>query len=207
MSTSAPRCSPRVTIVACWACGLSSKLSCSTGSVGAAGVPDLERVEAADHDADVGAVFDFGDRRVAEDRALGDQLAALGPHVGDLHHDARAEPRGQAGADLEAEQAAAEQRVGVAAVGDRLGHRVDQRLGEALGALGDEHLLGAVVAERCRQVLRDVLAEQDRVRLAAELGGELGALGDGTQGVLVDRAVVVQRVDQDVCHVVLNLLR
>ncbi len=201
MSTSAPRCSPRVTIVACWACGLSSKLELLDRRVGPAGLLDLERVQAADDDADVGAVFDFGDRRVAEDRALGDQLAVLGAHGGDLHHDARAQARGQAGADLEAEQAAAEQRVGVAAAGDRLRHRVDERLREALRALGDEHLLGAVFAERGGQVLRDVLAEQDRVRLAAELGGELGALGDGAERVLVDRAVVVQRVDQDVCHV------
>ena len=115
------------------------------------------------------AVLDLGDRGVAEDRTLGDQLAALGAHGGDLHRDAGAEARGEAGADLEAEQAAAEQRVLVVAAGDRRGHRVDDRLREPFGALGDEHLLGAVVAERGRQVLRDVLAHQDRVRLAAEL--------------------------------------
>ena len=95
--------------------------------------------------------------------------------------DAGAEARRETGADLEAEQAAAEQRVLVAAVGDRRGHRVDERLRETLGTLRDEHLLGAVFAERRGELLRDVLAEQDRVRLAAELGGELGALGDGAE--------------------------
>ena len=68
------------------------------------------------------------------------------------------------------------------------------------GTLGNEHLLGAVVAERGRELLRDALADEDRVRLAAELGRQLGALGDGAERVLVDRAVVVQRVDQDVRH-------
>ena len=167
------------------------------GGVGGS-ILDLERVEATDDDADGRAVFDLGDRGVAEDRALGDQLAALRAHAGDLHRHAGAEARGEAGTDLEAEQAAAEQRVGVVAAGDRRGHRVDQRLREAIGALGDEHLLGAIFAERGRQLMRDVLAEQDRVRLAAKLGGKLRALGDGTERVLVDRAFVVQRVDQDV---------
>ena len=41
--------------------------------------------------------------------------------------------RGQAGADLEAEQAAAEQRVVVAVGLEQVGHRVDDRLREALG--------------------------------------------------------------------------
>ena len=44
--------------------------------------------------------------------------------------------RGQAGADLEPEQAAAEQRVGMAVLVDHLGHRVDHGLGEPLGPLG-----------------------------------------------------------------------
>ncbi len=167
--------------MACLACSLSSKLTRLDRSGSRAGLFDLERVEAADHDADLGAVFDLRDGRVAEDRTLGDQLAALGTHRGDLHGHAGAQPRGQAGADLEAEQAAAEQRVFVVAGGDRRAHRVDDGLGEPFGALGDQHLLGAVVAERGRQILRDVLADEDRVRLAAELGGELGALGDGTQ--------------------------
>ncbi len=127
------------------------------------------------------AVFDLRDGRVAEDRPLGDQLATLGAHRGDLHRHTGAEARGETGADLEAEQAAAEQCVFVVAVGDRGAHRVDDRLGEPFGALGDEHLLGAVVAERSRQVLRDAFAHEDRVRLAAELGGELGALGDRAQ--------------------------
>jgi hypothetical protein len=151
------------------------------GSVAFAGLSDLEGVQPPDDDADVGAVFDFRDRRVAEDRSLGDQLSVLRTNAGDLHHHPGAEPCGQACADLEAEQAAAEERVGVAAVGDRLRHRVDQRLREPLGTLGDEHLLRAVVAQRRRQVLGDVLAQQDRVRLAAQLAGELRALGDGAE--------------------------
>ena len=146
----------------------------------------------------VAVVLDLGDRRVAEDRALGDELAALDVDRGDLHRHAGVQARGQAGADLEAEQAAAEQRVVVAAVGDDLGHRVDDRLREALGALGAEDLRRAVVAERGREVVGDALADDDRVRLAAELGGELGALGDGAERVLVERALVVERVDQDV---------
>ena len=111
MSTSAPRCSPRVTIVACAACGRELEAERLDGRRAGAGLLDLEGVQTADDDPDLRAVFDLRDRRVAEDRPLGDQLAALGPHRGDLHRDARAEPRGQSGADLEAEQAAAEQRV------------------------------------------------------------------------------------------------
>ena len=57
----------------------------------------------------------------------------------------------------------------------------------------DEELLTALLTLLTR-------LEQDRVRLAAELRGELGALGDGAERVLVDRALVVQRVDQDVGH-------
>ena len=49
--------------------------------------------------------------------------------------------RGQAGADLEPEQSAAEQRVGVAVVVDHLGHRVDHRLREALGPLARNTLV------------------------------------------------------------------
>src|SRR5262249_26800965 len=42
--------------------------------------------------------------------------------------------------------------------------------------------------------------DEDRVRLATELGGELRALGDRALRVLVDRALVVERVDKDVRH-------
>src|SRR6266849_10152893 len=36
--------------------------------------------------------------------------------------------------------------------------------------------------------------------LAAELAGELGALGDGAQGVLVELSVLVKYVNEDVAH-------
>ncbi len=140
-----------------------------------------------------------GDLRVLEDRAAGDELAVVDLDLGDLHADAGVEPRGEAGADLEAEQAAAEQQVLVAVVGRDLGHGVDHRLGEALGALDAEDLGGAPGAERGEQVVGEagLLADHDRVTLAAELGGEAGALGDGAERVLVERALVVERVDED----------
>ena len=68
------------------------------------------------------------------------------------------------------------------------------------GALGAEDLRRAVVAERRGEVVGDALADDDRVGLAAELARELGGLGDGAERVLVDRALVVERVDQDVGH-------
>src|SRR4051794_992883 len=77
----------------------------------AAGLADLEGVQAPDDHADPGAVVHGGDLRVLQDRALGDELAVLHADVGDFHADPAVEPRGQAGADLEAEQAAAEERV------------------------------------------------------------------------------------------------
>ena len=101
----------------------------------AAVLGDLERVEAADDDPD-------GLRKliseIAESPRIGRSAMSLppsAPHRGDLHRDARVQARGQAGADLEAEQAAAEQRVVVAAVRDRRGHRVDDGLRETLGTL------------------------------------------------------------------------
>ena len=141
-----------------------------------------------------------GDLRVLEDRALGDELAVLHLDLGDLHDDAGVEPRGQAGADLEAEQAAAEQQVVVVVVGRDLGHRVDDRLGEALGALDAEDLRRAVVAELAREIVGDALADHDRVTLGAELGGESSTLGDRAERVLVESALVVERVDQDPAH-------
>ena len=88
------------------------------------------------------------DRRALDDaeRAQGQEHGLLAAHG---HHDrlgrdvdalvrhsegaARVQARGEAGADLEAEQAAAEERVAVPVVGDDLRHRVDDRLREALG--------------------------------------------------------------------------
>ena len=108
----------------------------------------LERVQAADDHADARVVVDVGDLRVAQDRPLGDELAVLHADAGDLHADAGVQARGQAGADLEAEQAAAEQRVAEVVVGDDLRHRVDDRLREALGALDAVDLARPVGAER-----------------------------------------------------------
>ena len=57
-------------------------------------------------------------------------------------------------------------------------------------------------AERREHVVAEagLVADHDRVTLAAELGGEASTLGDGAERVLVDGAVVVQRVDQDPAH-------
>ncbi len=148
MSTSAPRCSPRLTIVAWRRPGRVLDVDVDDlGVVGVGGVRlvDLERVDPADDDPQVAPVVRDRDLGVLQDRALGDELAVLGADRGDLHRHAGLLARGQAGADLEAEQAAAEQRVAVAVVVDHLGHHVDDRLRQALGALGAEHLRGAVV--------------------------------------------------------------
>jgi hypothetical protein len=167
----------------------------------AAGLAGLEGVEPADDHADVALVARLGDRGVLQDRALGHELAVLGLDVGDLHGHAGVEARGEAGADLEAEQAAPEQRVAVAVVRDDLGHHVDDRLREALGALGAVHLRGAVGTERGTEVVGQVIApDHHGMGLAAELAGELGALGDGAQGVLVELPVLVKHVNQDICH-------
>ena len=132
---------------------------------------------------------------------MGDELAVLGLDLGHLHGHSGLLARGQAGADLEPEQTAAEQRVAVAAVVDHLGHHVDHRLGEALGSLAAEHLLGAVGAERLAELVGQVVAADDhRVALAADLGGARGTLGDGAEGVLVERSLVVQDVGQYIGH-------
>ena len=114
-------------------------------------------------------VADVGDLGVLQDRALDDQLAVLHLDLRHLHRHAGVEPRGEAGADLEAEQAAAEQRVAEALVLDDLGHRVDDRLGEALrNGLGPVDLGRAPVAERGAGVVGD-LADDQRGSLAAQL--------------------------------------
>src|SRR5215217_4640523 len=167
-----------------------------------AGLACLERVQAADNDADARLVVHVGDLRVAEDRALGDELAVLHADVGDLHADAGVQARGQAGADLEAEQAAAEQRVAEAVVRDDLRHRVDDRLREPLGAHDAVDLARPVAAERRAQVVRQagLVAHHDRVTLGAELGREPSTLGHRPERVLVEGALVVERVDQDPAH-------
>src|SRR3954463_3795829 len=158
----------------------------------------LEGVQAPDDDAAL-AVARRRDRRVAQDRALGEQLAALDPHARDLHRHACVQPRREAGADLEAEQAAAEQGVPVAAVVHDLRHRVDHRLRQALGPLRAVDLRGPVAAQGAAEVVAQVVAaEHEHVALATELAGEARALGDGAEGVLVELALVVEGVDEDV---------
>jgi len=91
------------------------------------------------------------------------------------------EARGQPGADLEAEQAAAEERVAEALVGDDLGHRIDDRLGQALGhALGPVDLGRAPVAERGAGVVGDI-ADNQCGGLATDFTGQLGRLGDSSE--------------------------
>ena len=97
-------------------CSSSSTSTSTTSAVPSPVSTDVERVQAADDDARLADVVDVHDRRVLEDRPLGDELAVLGLDRGDLHGHAGVQAGGQAGADLEAEQAAAEQRVGVALV-------------------------------------------------------------------------------------------
>ncbi len=142
---------------------------------------DLERVETADDDPDGAAEVDLRDRRVAEYRALGHQLAAFGADRGDLHRDARAEAGRQTGAHLEPEQTAAEQRVFVAARLDRRRHRVDDRLGEPFGPGGTQRLGCAICAQRGAEIVGDALADEDRVAFAADRRGEPCALGDGAE--------------------------
>src|ERR1700754_1578236 len=167
----------------------------------AAGLLGVEGVEAADDDARLADVADVGDLRVLQDRPLGDQLPVLDFDRGDLHRHAGAEARRESGADLEAEQAAAEEGVAEALLGDDLGHRVDDRLGQALGhALGPVDLGGAVDAERRAGGVGDV-AHHQRGSLAADFAGQLGGLGDRPERVLVEVAlVVVEGVNQDACH-------
>src|SRR3954447_16435183 len=162
----------------------------------------LEGVQAADDDPHARVVVHVGDLRVAQDRPLGDELAVLHADVGDLHADAGVQARGQAGADLEAEQAAAEQRVAEAVVRDDLRHRVDDGLRQALGALDAVDLGGAVGPERRAELVGQagLVADHDDVALGVQLGGEAGALGDGAERVLVEGALVVERVDQDPAH-------
>src|SRR4051794_16551475 len=126
------------------------------------GLVHLERVQAADDDARLAHVVDVDDRGVLEDRPLGHELAVLDLDRGDLHGHAAAEAGGEPGADLEAEQAAAEQRVAVALVLDQLCHHVDDRLGQTLGRLRDVRLRGAVLAELCGEVGREVVAVADQ---------------------------------------------
>ena len=70
-----------------------------------------------------------------------------------------------------------EQRVLEAVVGDDLRHRVDDGLGEALGAAGAEDLRGAERPERAAELVAEVVpAEDERVALAADLAGEARTL-------------------------------
>src|SRR5918994_3456596 len=168
---------------------------------GATRLVRVEGVQAADDDPGLRDVADVGDLGVLKDRALGDELAVLDVHLGDLHGHARVQPRGQAGADLEAEQAAPEQRVAEVVVDHHLRHHVDDRLGEALrGLLAAVDPFHAVGAETRGRVIGHV-ADNHRGGLGAEFAGELRSLGEGAEGVLVELALVVMEcVDQDARH-------
>ena len=145
---------------------------------GSARLTGIERVQAADDDPRIGHVADVGDLGVLEDRALGDELAVLDVHLGHLHRDPGVEAGCQARADLEAEQAAAEQRVAEVVVRHHLRHHVDDRLREALGGvLGPVDLAGAVSAQPGRRVVGDI-ADHERRSLGAELAGQLRCLGE-----------------------------
>src|SRR4051794_12498745 len=167
----------------------------------AAALVEVEGVEAADDDAGLGDVADVGDLGVLQDRPLDYQLPVLDFDRGDLHRHPGVEPGGEPGADLEAEQTAAEQGVGEALVLDDFRHRVDDRLGQTLGnVFGPVDLGGAVVAERSAGVVGN-LADHQRSGFAADFAGQLGGLGDRSERVLVEVAlVVVEGVNQDACH-------
>src|SRR6185295_5820224 len=81
---------------------------------------------------------------------------------------------------------------------DDLRHRVDHRLRQALRALHAVHLRHAVPAERRAQVVGEVVAaDHDGRGLAADLPGQLRALGHGAERVLVELALVVKCVNED----------
>ena len=133
---------------------------------------------------------------------MGDELAVLGLDLGDLHRHAGALAGREAGADLEAEQTATEQRVAVTTVIDDLGHDIDHGLGETLGALAAEDLLGAVATQRLTQLVGQVItADHDGMTVAADLGGAGGTLRDGAERVLVEGALVVEDVGKNVSHI------
>ena len=200
MLTSAPRCSPRCDHLRLARPG--RELDLDVDHLGAAvALAGVEGVEAADDDPRLGDVADVSDLRVLQDRTLGDQLAVGDLDLRDLHRHAGAQAGGQAGTDLEAEQAAAEQRVGEALVLHDLGHRVDDRLREPLGnALGAVDLGGAVPAERRAGVVGDV-ADHQRRGFAADVSDQPRRLGDRSLRVLVEVAlVVVKGVNQNATH-------
>ena len=63
------------------------------------------------------------------------------------------------------------------------------------------HSLKAKMVQRGADVVAQVVAaDDDRVALAADLGGQARAFGDGADRVLVDGALVVQGIDQDIGH-------
>ena len=117
-----------------------------------------EGVEAPDDDPRLACVARVDEGGVAQDRAHGHEPAVLGAHLGDLHRDPGAHAGGEAGADLEAEQPAAEQRPAVAVRAHELGHRVHHRAGEALRRPHAEDPRGAVGAECGAPVVGEVVA-------------------------------------------------
>src|SRR5439155_7559804 len=79
-------------------------------------------------------------------------------------------------------------------------HHGDDRSAEALRRIRNPDLRCAVLAERLREIVGDVLADDDRVRFGADLACELGRLGDGAERVLVELALVVEYVREDPAH-------
>src|SRR5439155_14423890 len=91
-------------------------------------------------------------------------------------------------------------RVVVVVVCDQLRHDVDHGLRETLGPLRAPDLRRAVLAERLREIVGDLLADDDRVRVGADVFRSLGGLGHRPERVLVELALVVEYVGEDPAH-------
>ena len=96
-----------------------------------------------------------------------------------------------------AEEPAAEERAGETALAHQPGHRVDDRLRDPGGTAGSVDARGPVAAERGA---RRLPTDHRGVRLTAELAREPRALRQRAERALVELAVVVEDVDEDVGH-------
>src|SRR3979409_2012546 len=73
--------------------------------------------------------------------------------------------------------------------------------GRASAPPAPSHCGPAAAARRGARVVGQIFAaHDDGMRLAAELAGELGALGDGAEGILVELPVLVENVNEDIAH-------